>query len=314
MDLSHISLFKDIAHQRSITRAAAANGISQSAASQHVHDLERGFGLPLLDRTTRPLKLTEAGELYEAFCSDVLRRRSEFNNALDRLKVKIEGTVRIASIYSVALAEMSRWDEEFRRRCPEAEINAEFLPPERVYAAVFSGAADIGLVSYPEPNRDLTVIPWRKEVMLVAARPDHPLAASTFLAPKELHGMDFIGFDESLPIARELRRFFRDHGAEVNVTMHFDNVLMIKEAVALGTGISILPERLMLDDIAQDRLVGIPLESPGLYRPLGIIHRRRVRFNQATRVFLELLEEQRDEGADARTPHRTNIRSRAGRA
>ncbi len=300
MDLSHLRLFKDIAHERNITRAAADNGISQSAASQHVHDLERSLGVTLLDRTSRPLKLTRAGSLYESFCSDVLRRRSELDRAIDRLKSRIEGTVRIASIYSVALAELSRWDEEFRRRFPDAELTAEFLPPERVYQAVRAGDADLGLVSYPEPGRDLKVVPWRQEVMLVAVRPDHPLAVNTFLTPKQLDGADFIGFDDSLPISRELRRYFREHGIQVNLTMHFDNVLMIKEAVALGTGISILPERIMLEDIAQERLIGIPLKSPGLYRPLGIIHQRRARFNQATRAFLDLLEELRNEMPAAR--------------
>ena len=71
--------------------------------------------------------------------------------------------------------------------------------------------------------------------------------------------------------------------------MQFDNVLMIKEAVALGTGISILPERVIVDEIAQERLIGIPLESPGLYRPLAIIHRRRKRFTRAATAFLEQL-------------------------
>jgi DNA-binding transcriptional LysR family regulator len=290
VDLDRLSLFKDIARERSITRGADGSSISQSAASQHVQDLERSFGVRLLDRSTRPLKLTAAGQEYYQFCRDVLRRKEEFDAALDRVKQTVEGSVHVASIYSIGLSEMSRWEESFRRQYPDAELAVEFLRPNRVYEAIRTDRADIGLVSYPEPSRDLTVVPWRKEVMIVAARPDHPLALNTFISPAALRGHAFIGFDDDLPIARELRRYLRESGAEVNRVMQFDNVLMIKEAVALGTGISILPERVIAEDIAQDRLIGIPLESPGLYRPLGIIHRRRKRFTPAAKAFLEQLQ------------------------
>ena len=77
--------------------------------------------------------------------------------------------------------------------------------------------------------------------------------------------------------------------------MHFDNVLMVKEAVALGAGVSILPERNVRHDIEHERLIGIPFRSPGLYRPLGVVHHRRKRFNRVTRAFLQMLEREQDE-------------------
>ena len=75
MTLRQLQLFRDIAQQRSVSRGALANGISQSAASQFLLEAEKEIGLPLLDRRTRPLGLTEAGRLYLEMCRDVLRRR-----------------------------------------------------------------------------------------------------------------------------------------------------------------------------------------------------------------------------------------------
>ena len=288
--LPHLKLFIDIARERSITRGAEKNGVSQSAVSQHIHELERVFEIKLLDRGTRPLQLTEAGRLYLDYCRDALRRREEFDVALESCKRRIEGAVRVACIYSIGLSEMSGWEEQFHAAYPDAELTVEFLRPERIYEAVLNGTADLGLVSYPEANRNLTVRPWREDVMLVAARPDHPLADNVFLSPRQLAGAEFIGFDEDLPIDRELRRYFREHGVSIEPILRFDNVVMIKEAVALGSGISILPERVLAEDITRERLVGIPLESPGLYRPVGIIHRRRRRFNRAIDAFLRLLD------------------------
>jgi DNA-binding transcriptional LysR family regulator len=99
-----------------------------------------------------------------------------------------------------------------------------------------------------------------------------------------------VGFDPELPIRREIDRFLREQGAEVNLTMHFDNIEMVKEAVALGHRISILPAHTMEAEIAQGRLVGIPIASR-LVRPVGIVHRRRRKLHRVAQAFVELLRE-----------------------
>ena len=284
-------LFRDIAQSKSVSRGAVLNGISQSAASQHIQELEKKLGISLFDRTTRPLTLTQAGKLYFDLCRDVLRREEEFKAALDELKAQVEGGVRVASIYSIGLSEMSRLQEEFSRRFPNAQLHVDYLRPQKIYEALLADQADLGLVSYPVATKDLAVIPWREEEMVVAAPVSHPLAGKPVLLPADLTGQDYIGFDEDLSIRRELDRFFREQGIEIHLAMQFDNIQMIKEAVALGSGISILPARTMLAEIEQGRLVAIPLHAPGLARPVGIVHRKRKKFNRAAQSFLELLQE-----------------------
>jgi DNA-binding transcriptional LysR family regulator len=282
-------LFRDVAHARSLSRAAAMNGISQSAATQHIQELEKRLGVQLLDRSTRPLGLTPGGKIYAELCRDVLRREEDFAVALDAIKAEAEGTVRVASIYSIGLSEMPRLREEFLRTCPGAQLHIEYLRPDKVYEAVLQGHADLGFISYPEHRRDLTVIPWREERMTVAVYPSHPLAACEILLPGDLDGQDFIAFDEEVIIRRELDRFFRDHDVSISVVMQFDNIQSIKEAVVLGSGISILPERTMQAELEQNRLVSIPLHAPELVRPTGIVHRRKKKLTRASREFMNLV-------------------------
>jgi DNA-binding transcriptional LysR family regulator len=291
---SNIRLFRDIASTRSFSRGAAMNKVSQSAASQHINEIEKAFGAELLDRSTRPLSVTPAGRLYLDFCREALQRKEEFEVALEKHKQEIQGTVRVAAIYSVGLSEMVQIEREFSRRQPEAALEVEYLRPEKVYEAVLADEADLGLVSYPESSRDITVIPWRQEEMVLAASPYHALAAKGHVAPKDLQGIDFIGFDDDLPIRREIDRFLREHGVEVNETLHFDNLQMIKEAVAHQAGVSIMPARIMLEEIAQGRLVAVPMAAPELFRPVGIIHRRKKRFQRVAQEFLKLLCEEPD--------------------
>jgi len=284
-----LRLFKEIAVTGSMSKGAKLCGVTQSAASQHVQEVERRLGAPLLDRSKRPLELTPAGKLYADFCRDVMRQEDEFQLALERLKQEVEGTVRVASIYSIGLSEMSRLSEEFSLSHPTARLEVEYMRPDKVYAAVSGGQADLGLVSYPESSREISAIPWREEEMRLAVPPSHPLAGHRLVLASDLEAIDFIGFDEDLSIRREIDRFLRVRGVTVRMVMHFDNVQMIKEAVALGSGVSILPARSMQADVDRGRLVAVGLETPGLVRPVGIVHRRRKKFNRAAQAFLELL-------------------------
>ena len=272
-----------------MSKGAKLCGVTQSAASQHVQEVERRLGASLLDRSKRPLELTPAGKLYADFCRDVMRQEDEFQLSLERLKQEVEGTVRVASIYSVGLSEMSRLSEEFSLSHPTARLEVEYMRPDKVYAAVSGGQADLGLVSYPQSSREIAAIPWRDEEMRLAMPPVHALAARQVVLAADLAGIDFIGFDEDLSIRREIDRFLRARGVTVHIVMHFDNIQMIKEAVALGSGVSILPARSMQAEIEQGRLVAVDLEAPGLVRPVGIVHRRRKKFNRAAQAFLELL-------------------------
>src|SRR3954454_22304720 len=115
-------LFRDVAHTRSLSKAASLNEISQPAATQRIHDMERRAGTSLLDRSTRPLGLTAAGRIFADMCRDVLRREEDFTAQLDDLVESLEGTVRVASIYSIGLSEMTRLREEFQHLFPKATL------------------------------------------------------------------------------------------------------------------------------------------------------------------------------------------------
>jgi LysR family transcriptional regulator, transcriptional activator of the cysJI operon len=289
--LDNLRLFRDIAQTRSLSRAAEMNGITPSAASQQVNELERSLGVTLLDRSTRPLSLTAEGRLYTDMCRDMLRRSEEFRVSLDQLKSEVEGTVRVAAIYSVGLSEMSILESEFHRRLPSAKLEVQYLRPEKIYEYVEADRVDLGLVSYPEPTREIAVLPWRSEEMVLTAAPSHPLANRDRIYPEDLNGVDFITFDDDLPISRELNRYLKMHDVEVNTIMRFDNIQTIKEAVILGSGVSIVPARILQAELADGRLRAVPLLEPRLYRPVGIVHRKKKRFHRAAQAFLDLLQE-----------------------
>jgi len=291
VNVANLRLIRDVAHLRNVSKAARMNQLSQSAVSQQIREIERELGTELFDRGTRPLTVTPAGKLYVEYCRDVLRRHEELRASLQQLQNQANGTVRLAAIYSVGLSEMSQIEERFQRRFPEGELQVSYLRPERVWRAVEEDAADLGLVSYAESSREIVALPWREEEMVVAVAPQHPLARRRSVAASALEGEPFIGFDDDLPIETQIERYLREHKVNVEMSLHFDNLQMIKEAVAHGAGVSIMPKRVMREDVAQGRLVALRLHPAELYRPVRIIHRRRRVFNEVTKGLLALLQE-----------------------
>ena len=291
MSVSHFKVIRDIAQTSSVSRAAEMNGISQSAASQLVRQLEKKLRVELLDRGKRPLRLTAAGKVYASAARDIVRRYREMESQLEALRKELAGTVRVASIYSTGLYQMARLKERFEEQHAQANIHLDYMRPDKVYQAVSEDRADLGLISYPNPGKDLKSIPWRSERMVLVCHPAHRLARKRSLKPADLEGEEFVSFDPDLSIRKVLDRFFRDHGVHRKVVLEFDNIQMIKEALTIGSGISILPERTVRHEAIEGRLVTLAVEAEGLVRPVGIIHRRGKKFSPAAAQFLDFLRQ-----------------------
>ena len=290
MNIETLRVFCDVVQHQSFSHGAKVNEVSQSAATQSVHRLERHFGVQLVDRTKRPFVLTPEGQAtYEGF-REVLELYDSVEAHVRSLRMEISGLVRVAAIYSVGLHDMSRCMQDFMRRFPKAKVRLEYLRPNKVYDAVLKGEVDLGIVSYPTPSPELSVIPVRLEPMVVVCPPDHPLAARKSITAEHIHELDFVAFDRDLIIRKEIDRYLRQRSLSIHVVMEFDNIETIKQAVQIGAGISFLPEPTVRDELRSKTLAAIRLVSPELLRPIGVIHRQRKVFSPTAAKFVERLQ------------------------
>ena len=292
MHLKSIKVFCDIVQQRSFSRAADENDISQSGASQLVHQLEHRLGVKLIDRSKRPFVLTPEGEIYYEGCRGLVDTYLALEDKVRTLHQEVVGRVRVASIYSVGLHHMNRYLQEFMSRYPKANVRLEYLHPHRVYQAIDNDKADLGLISYPRPSRAVEAIHWRDEPMVLVAGPGHRLAGRSSIALEELQGESMVGFDNDLTIRHEIDRVLHLHGVEVRVVMEFDNIETIKRAIEIGAGVALLPAPTVVAEVASGTLAAVPLETDELVRPLGIIHRRGKEPHSTAWRFIELLQQE----------------------
>ncbi len=297
MHLEALSIFCDVVRLQSFSRGAAANSVSQSAASQAVRQIEKRLGAQLIDRSKRPWQLTPEGKLFFQGCQEIIERYRELEEAVQRRQYPSGYTVRLASIYSVPLHDLSGYVDAFQTRVPGASVDIEYMHPDRVYDRILSEQSDLGLISFANPGRELTAIPWQRQPMIVACLPSHRFVAlgrdDGGLFPRDLAQGTFVTFDRGLPIRREIDRFLRRHDVDVEVVAEFDNIENIKQAVEDGAGIAILPEPALRLEVQRHALIAIPLKTVGsdapFVRPLSIIHRRKRRLNPAVVEFIQLL-------------------------
>jgi len=290
MHVKSLKVFCDVVARRSFSKAASENRISQSGASQIVHQLEDGLGLKLLDRSKRPFVLTREGEVYYEGCRKLVQRYYALEDEVRAMHEKVEGRVQVASIYSVGLS-YGRWLlDEFARRYPEANVHIEYHHPDRIYDLVAEDQADMGLVSFAQPSRAIAAVEWCEEPMPLVCAPGHPLAVRREVDVAELQGLEIVGFDPHLRIRRRIDRALQEQGVEVVVTMAFDNIDTIKRAIEVSNGASFLPEPALQAELRSGSLVRVPVNGLCLKRPLGIIYRRGVELGTTAKHFMNLLQ------------------------
>lgn len=289
MQVEALRIFCDVVRLKSFSRGAEANRVLQSSASQTVHGLEEHLGVMLIDRSRRPWRLTEEGRLFYEGCREVLERYTDLETEIKRIHDEVDSVVRVAAIYSVGLGDMSQFVQQFSAANHGARVQVEYLHPDRVYQSVLDEVVDFGIVSYPRTRKELTVVPWREEAMVLACPPGHRLSQQKKVSAVQIAGEKFVGFERGLPIRKEIDRYLKRNAVAVDVVMEFDNIEAVKRGVEVGSGVSILPEPTLRREVESGTLVAVPFAAKNFVRPLGIIHRRGRKFYPSTQRFMDLL-------------------------
>ena len=291
MHLETLRLYCDVVRLRSFSRGAELNFVSQSAASQAVQQIERELGVALIDRTRRPFAVTAEGQTFYTASRGLLESWEKAKAEIAAVKAQVDGTVRVAAIYSVGLHDMSHHLQRFMSLYPKARVQLECLHPHKVVEAVLNDEADVGIMSYPPQDRALSVIPLRSEPMAFVCHPGHKLARRRAVTPDDLNGEPFVAFDAGLTIRKAIDRALRQHNVKLNIAMAFDNIETIKQAIMIGAGVSLLPRHTVEKETGIRTLAAVSFSLPDLVRPVGVIHRRQKALSPAASRFIQLLQE-----------------------
>lgn len=289
MQIDNFKVFADLVETKSFSKAAKLNEITQSAVSQQARAMERHFKTLLIDRSQKQFQLTREGQrVYEA-SKEILHDYEKLLSELQELKKVISGTIRLSTIYSIGLHELPPYIKRFLQEYPAVNVRVEYRRSNLVYEDILHNAVDFGLVAFPNKTRQIEIIPFRDDQMVLICHPQHPLANAGDIEVRSLAGYKFIGFDPDIPTRKAIDSVFRDYRFEVEPVMEFDNVETVKRAVEIDAGIAIVPSATIQQEIKQGTLAAVQFKSKSFTRPLAILHRKGRVLTPAMRRFIETL-------------------------
>jgi LysR family transcriptional regulator, transcriptional activator of the cysJI operon len=288
MHIDHFKVFCDLAETQSFSKAAALNGITQSAVSQKVRSLESKVGVTLVDRGRRNFALTPEGIALLAASREILAIYNDLGARLQTVRDVLSGELRVAVIFSIGLHELPTRLKVFRAKHPNVQVNVEFRRSPQVYQAVLDGEVDLGLVAYPAKRTGLAFELFDEDEMVLIVPPAHPLASVESVDLARLAGEKFVSFEPDVPTRKIIDRFLREHRVEIRTVMEFDNIETVKRAVEVENGVSIVPANTVRGEVKSGLLKMVRLSEP-LSRPLGVIYQRNRARTSAQAEFIAAL-------------------------
>jgi DNA-binding transcriptional LysR family regulator len=256
MELRQVQTFRAVAEELSFSKAAAKLGYAQSSVSAQVGALEREIGVPLFDRLGRRIKLTDAGEVMLAHSRKLLALAEETKGAVVDAGVgsgEVTGSLTVSAPETLITYRLPKLLALFHDRHPKVRLSLRPSPIGRLVGssrrAVEDGTVDVAFVlDEPLDERvrltELAVETLATEDITVIAPTSHALAYSPVVLPQDLHGETVL-----LPEAPELGcayrgQFERQLGlarVQPAETMEFQSIEAVKQCVAAGMGVSVLP-------------------------------------------------------------------------
>ncbi|MGA9521390.1 MAG: LysR family transcriptional regulator [Myxococcaceae bacterium] len=287
MQLESLKMFCDVVETGSFSRAAQLNHVTQSAVSQQIRALENRYTQKLLSRSARQVTPTPAGERLFRGCKEILARFAEVEQEIREQSADIVGTCTVSTIYSVGLHELHSIMKSLLKTHPKVNMRLNYRRSDQVYDDVILGSAEIGIVAYPQPRAGVDILPFREDKLAVVTSPGHPLAARAKVSLAALSGLPFISFDREAPTRKAIDRMFREKNLSLNPVMEMDNVETIKQAIAMGLGVGILPLATVQHQVNDGTLVARPFAEGTFSRAIGLLVRKGKYLDRASQAVLD---------------------------
>jgi DNA-binding transcriptional LysR family regulator len=265
MTLEQLRIFVAVAERRHVTKAAAALGMTQSAASAAIAALERRYGARLFDRVGRGIELTDTGHRFLPEARAVLDQMTSARAVLEDLSDPATGTVSIAASQTIASYWLPRRLTAYHTEYPRVRLDVQIGNTRQVEAAVLEGRADIGLV---EGRTESSALLRRQvdqdRLVLVVAR-GQPLPKETAPGRPDLRAVSWVVREAGSGTRAGLEDLAAKDGLtldDLRVFLVLPSNEAVREAVEAGACATIISEHVVASAIAAGRLKALPIDLP----------------------------------------------------
>ncbi len=294
INLDQLQALETVIERSSFTAAARALNLSQSAISVQIKELEKRFGVRLVERLGKRAAPTTAGreliEHHRRIVDDVKLATQAMQRHRDGSlgRVRIGATTTALNYYLVPVL------RTLRRRHPTIELSITWDTTAGQMARIVRDEIDFGLVNLPVRERTIVAHPLRTE-QLMAIFPADAKNVPRHVTPEYLAQHTLILEAASAAIRAQVLDWLAPVAGHLGPTMQLDNSDSISRMVAVGLGASVVPESVLEEEWRRRDLVVRPLR-PKLQRTLGlIVHKDKVP-DRAMRIFQDAVLAARKRG------------------
>jgi DNA-binding transcriptional LysR family regulator len=288
MELRQLRYLVALDDERHFTRAAARLHIAQPALSQQIRRLEDEVGLALVDRTTRHVALTPAGELLVGRARRALAEVDAAAAELSELAGVRTGRVVIGAMRSTGRFDLSALFAAYYARHPGIELVVREEPSEVMLQRLHADALDVAFLSVNrlDAGPDIQLHPLLDEPLVALLAPDHPLAGRRRIDMAELRDERFVVFGEGGSLRRIVVLGAREAGFEPALAFESTESVRIRAMASLGLGVALAPASEAEHE--GPPVAVVPVRRPRLTRDVTLAWRAQRRHSPAARAFLDL--------------------------
>ncbi|MGI8428257.1 MAG: LysR family transcriptional regulator [Solirubrobacteraceae bacterium] len=309
MELRQLRYLVVLAEERHFTRAAQRAHIAQPALSQQIRRLEQEVGLALVERTTRSVAMTDAGELLVARARRILDEVDAARAELQRVAGIQSGHVSVGAMHTMGPVDVSLVLAIFHGLHPGVELTVREQSSEELAEMLRVDELDLAFLSVTEriESHDLGLHQLVAEELVAVLPPDHRLGRRRRVRMAELSEEEFIGYREGARLRELLMIAGREAGFEPRVTLESNESQRIRRLVSRGLGVAILPRSDAVGPGADVTMA--TLTGPALMRDITLAWRAGRRHTPAAVAFLELARTTFQDIAVRRRPSTTRASS-----
>ncbi|CAH0154035.1 HTH-type transcriptional regulator CysL [Peribacillus sp. Bi96] len=286
-----LKVFVTVIEQKNFSRAGDILNLSQPGVSLHIRNLENELGTKLIYRSPKQVQITEPGKILYRHAKQMLNHYETAKREINEFNNVVSGTMKIGASFTIGEYYLPKVLAEYAAKYPLVDIQIIISNSNEVIQGIRSNQIDIGLIEGETDYKDIDVIPFMKDEMIVVVPPVHPLSQMDIIEGDMLQNQIWILREQGSGTRTYSDKLLSSLELSIKRSFIFTSIQGVKEAVMAGLGIALLSRLTVQKELKSNELKTFHVKNEPIIRPFSIVKKKDFEASKAMELFLRKVEE-----------------------